>query len=439
MTKGGTGGSAESDGNSTTRGVRFEEVRGVGRFGPLKEPQFRLLWLGRAGSAVGDSLIPVALIWAVGHDLDAGATGVGIVLACYTIGGASVTLAGGVWADRLPRRAVMICADLVRLGTQTTTAVLLFDGVAHVWELAALQAVAGAAAGLFNPAAKALIPQTVSADRLQQANALISLPRSATNIFGPAISGAIVAVSSAGWVFTIDAASFLVSVSFVASIRVGPYVRPAAQRFWRDFADGWQEVRRHRWLTAGFLGYAVGNFGVGLYIVVGSLVAIHRLGGAPAWGLIVGSAAFGGMLGGFVAYRIRPTHPVAMAFAVWTLCALPPFALIQPFPLPVVMASALVFGGSVLVGNTLLETAMQQEVAPARLARVASIDLLLSFCLMPAGQALAGPISTAIGVEPALVLAGTLMCLPNFLVLVLVREVRSLQRRDKPEPALSTL
>jgi MFS family permease len=409
-------------------------VRGVGRFGPLKEPQFRLLWFGRTGSAVGDSLIPVALIWAIGHDLHAGATGVGIVLACYTIGGASVTLAGGVWADRLPRRAVLVFADLVRLGTQSATAVLLFEGAAHVWELAALQAVAGAAAGLFNPAAKALIPQTVSAGRLQQANALISLSRSTTNVFGPAVSGAIVAVSSAGWVFSIDAASFLLSAIFIAAMRVGPYARPAAERFWRDLADGWQEVRRLRWLTAGFLGYAVGNFGVGMYIVVGSLVAIHRLGGAPAWGLIVGSAAFGGVLGGFVAYRIRPRHPVATAFAIWTLCALPPFALIRPFPLPAVMAAALVFGGSILVGNTLFETAMQQEVAPGRLARVASIDLLLSLCLMPAGQLLAGPISGAVGDRATLVLAGTLMCMPNLLVLVFVPGVRTVERREAPEP-----
>lgn len=332
----------------------------------------------------------------------------------------------------------MIAADLLRLGTQSATAVLLFSGAAHVWELAALQAVAGAAAGLFNPASKALIPQTVGAVQLQQANALIALPRSTTSIFGPAISGAIVAVASAGWVFSIDAASFLVSVIFVTAMRVGPYVRPAAQRFWRDLADGWREVRRLRWLTAGFVGYAVGNFGVGVYIVVGSLVAIHHLGGAPAWGLIVASAAFGGTLGGFVAYRIRPTHPVAMAFAVWTLCALPPFALVSPFPLPAVMAAAVLFGSSIFVGNTLLETAIQQEVAPGRLARVASIDLLLSLCLMPAGQALAGPISTAIGVEATLILAGTLMCLPNFLVLVLVPEVRRVQRRE-PEAALSAL
>ena len=415
-------------------------MRGVDRFGPLRERPFRLLWLARTGSAVGDSLIPVALIYAVGHDLGAGATGVGLVLACYTIGGATVTLAGGVWADRLPRRAVMICADLVRVATQSTTAVLLFAGTAHVWQLAVLQGIAGAAAGFFNPASKALIPQVVSARSLQQANALISLSRSTTNVFGPALAGVIVAVAGAGWVFAIDAGSFVFSAVFVAAMRVSPYAKPAAQRFWRDLTEGWREVRRHRWLTAGFLGYAVGNFGVGVYIVLGSLVAIHHLGGAPAWGLIVGSAAFGGVLGGFVAYRIRPSHPVSMAFAIWTLCALPPFALVRPFPLPAVMACALVFGGSILVGNTLFETAMQQEVEPGRLARVASIDLLLSLCLMPAGQLLAGPISKAVGVDATLVLAGTLMCVPNFLVLVLVPEVRSVQRREvESEPALSTL
>ena len=419
-------------------------MRGVGRFGPLRERQFRLLWFARTGSAVGDSLIAVALIWAVGHDLGAGATGVGIVLACNMVGGAAVTLAGGVWADRLSRRAVMISADLVRVGTQSITAVLLFTGTAHVWQLAVLMGVAGAAAGFFNPASKALIPQTVSAGRLQQANALISLSRSTTLVFGPALSGAIVAVAGAGWVFAIDAGSFLFSAVFVAAMRVVPYAKPAAQRFWRDLAEGWREVRRHRWLTAGFLGYAVGNFGVGVYIVIGSLVAIHHLGGAPAWGLIVGSAAFGGVVGGFIAYRIRPSHPVAMAFAVWTLCALPPFALVRPFPLPVVMACALLFGGSVLVGNTLIETAMQQEVAPGRLGRVASIDMLLSLCLMPAGQVLAGPISNAIGVDATLILAGTLMCVPNFLVLVFVPEVRTVTRHDagpeaEPAPALSAL
>ena len=406
-------------------------MRGVERFGPLKERPFRLLWFARTGSSVGDSLIPVALIWAVGHDLHS-PTGVGIVLACYFGASASVTLAGGVLADRLPRRAVMISADLVRVGTQGVTAILLFRGTAHVWEIALLQAVAGAATGSFSPASLALIPQTVSAERLQEANALIAMSRSAARIFGPGVSGAIVAVAGAGWVFAIDAGSFLFSVAFVAAMRVEKHVRPVAQRFWLDLVDGWREVRRHRWLTAGFLGYALGNFGVGVYVVRGSLVAMDELGGPWAWGLVGVAAAVGGVLGSVVAYRMRPTYPVAAAFGIWSLMALLPFTLLKPFPLPAVMAAGVLFGGALLVGNTLWETAIQQEVEPNRLARVASIDVALSLCLLPVGQALSGPLSNAIGVHATLVLAGLLMCVPSLAVVVFVGDVRAVRGATRP-------
>ena len=107
------------------------------RFGPLTERPFRLLWLGRTGSSIGDSLIPVALAFAVLR-IGGGATGLGIVLASFTIGRASFVVVGGVWADRLPRRAVMITADLVRFATQAVTAALLLGHAAQVWELAVL-------------------------------------------------------------------------------------------------------------------------------------------------------------------------------------------------------------------------------------------------------------------------------------------------------------
>src|SRR2546423_6805884 len=113
-------------------------MREGGRFGPLTERPFRLLWLGRTASALGDSLIPVALAFAVLR-IGGGASGLGIVLAAFTIGRASFVVVGGVWADRLPRRAVMIAADLVRFSTQAATAALLLGPVAHVWELATLQ------------------------------------------------------------------------------------------------------------------------------------------------------------------------------------------------------------------------------------------------------------------------------------------------------------
>jgi MFS family permease len=397
----------------------------------LRERPFRLLWSGRTASALGDSLIPVALAFAV-LEIGGGASGLGIVLASFTISRASVMVVGGVWADRLPRRAVMIAADLIRVGSQAATAGLLLGGVARVWQLAVLQAVSGAAGSFFTPASSALVPQAVSPPRLQQANSLLSLSQSATNIFGPAAAGAIVAVAGPGWCFAIDAASFLVSACFVAAMHVQAAVRPAAQRFWGDLADGWREVRLHRWLTAGFLGFALGNVGIGMFFVLGPVVSREHLGGAQAWGLILAAGAVGGVVGGFVAYRIRPRRPVAAAFAIWSVGALPAFALIGPSPIAVIMVAVAVLGCAVLVGNALWETALQQEVRRDRLARVVSIDLLLSLCLMPAGQALAGPLAAALGTRAALVIAGTLMCAPNLLVLAFVREVRRLTRPGGP-------
>jgi MFS family permease len=409
-------------------------VPGRGRFGPLTERPFRLLWLGRTGSSIGDALIPVALAFAVLR-IGGGATGLGIVLAAFTIGRAAFVVVGGVWADRLPRRAVMITADLARFCTQAVTAALLLGHVAQVWELAALQAIAGAAGGFFAPASTALVPQTVSAGRLQQANALLWVSQSATNIFGPALSGVIVAVAGPGTVFAIDSASFLVSAGFLTALRIEEHVRPAAQRFWRDVAEGWHEARRHRWLTAGFLGFALGNVGIGMYFVLGPLVSRADLGGAQAWGLILTGGAVGGVLGGFLVYRFRPRHPVATAFATWSIGAVPVLALVPPLPLAVIVATSAAFGIAIVFGNTLWETALQQEVRPDRLARVGSIDWLLSLCLMPAGQALAGPLVGPLGVRGTLILAAALMSVPNLCVLAFVREVRRVHRRDAPDPA----
>jgi MFS family permease len=385
---------------------------------------------------VGDSLIPVALAFAV-IGIHGGALGLGIVLASRTVALGVSTVAGGVWADRLPRRAVLISADLLRFGTEAVTAVLLLGGTAHVWQLAVLQSAAGVGAGFFGPASTALLPQAVSAGNLQKANALLSMTESGTRIFGPAVSGLIVATAGPGWCFAVDAASFLVSVGFVTAMQVAEHVSPMRQRFWRDVGDGWREVRRHRWLTAGFLGFALGNVGIGIYLVLGPFVAEAHLGGALPWSLIVGAMPVGGLLGGFIAYRIRPEHPVATAFAIWSLCGLLPFSLVRPFPLPVIMVAAAILGASILIGNALWETAMQQEVRPDRLARVASIDQLLSIGLMPLGSSLAFAVAGGVGVPATLLLAGTLMCVPNLVVVAFVREVRTVRRPDEPSPALA--
>ncbi len=112
--------------------------------------------------------------------------------------------------------------------------------------------------------------------------------------------------------------------------------------------------------------------------------------------------------------------------------ALPAFFLIRPFPLPAVMAAAVAFGLAVIIGNVLWTTAMQREVRPERLARVASFDVLLSLGLLPIGYVIAGPLSVALGVRAALALAGSCMCVPNLAVVLFVPDVRAVRGATAP-------
>src|SRR5262245_41996222 len=96
-------------------------------------------------------MVGIALAFAV-LELRGGVTEVGIVMACRTLPLVATLLVGGVVADRVSRRAVMVASDLARVVTQGLTAVLLIAGVAHVWELAVLAGLTGAGGGFFNPA-----------------------------------------------------------------------------------------------------------------------------------------------------------------------------------------------------------------------------------------------------------------------------------------------
>jgi len=93
-------------------------------FAPLHERQFRLLWLGRISSAVGDAIVPVALAFAV-LSVNRSQLALGGVLAAFTASRVGFTLVGGVVADRLPRRAVMLVCDGVRAAVEAFTATML--------------------------------------------------------------------------------------------------------------------------------------------------------------------------------------------------------------------------------------------------------------------------------------------------------------------------
>ena len=201
-------------------------------------------------------MTPVALAFAV-LGLGGSATDLGLVVAAGTVPLALLLLVGGVWADRLDRRRVMLVCDAVRAVVQGLLAALLIGGVAQIWHLAVLAAVSGAAQAFFEPAMTGMVPQVVSAPRLGQANALVGLSLNASMIVGPLLAGALVAVASPGVAIAVDAATFVVSAAFLlrlGSVRVPPVERGT---FAGELVEGVREVGRRPWLAATIVGFFV--------------------------------------------------------------------------------------------------------------------------------------------------------------------------------------
>ncbi|MGH2859454.1 MAG: MFS transporter [Solirubrobacteraceae bacterium] len=391
----------------------------------LRLRDFRLVFSASLVSLVGDGVVPVALSFAV-LDLTGSATDLGLVLASETVAMVGALLVGGVVADRIGRRTVMIGADLARLVSQTTIAALLISGHATVAELAVSQALLGAASGFFNPASSGLLP-LLAGERLQDANALRGMAMAAGSIAGPAIAGALVVTTSPGVALVIDGASYAVSALLLARVRRDDLRLETQTRFLGDLRAGFREVRSRTWVWSVIVVFAFTNTVASAFPVLGPLIAKQRLGGAGAWAAILAFRAIGGLAAGTRLLRARPRRPLLVAVQVGLLAPLPLFLLAIGAPLVAIVIGALVMGVSGMVFNTLWETTLQQHIDPAARSRVSSYDWFGSLALTPVGLALIGPLATGIGVSGALYLCGAIDVLSVALLLG-VHEIRTLPR-----------
>src|SRR5438067_7274571 len=193
----------------------------------LREPSFRQLFAARTASFFGTNLAPIAVAFAV-LGLTGSATWVGLSFAAWTLAQISTLLVGGIVADRLPRRRVMAGSDTVNFCVRAAMGALLVAGMMHVWLLIALQASGAAATAFYSPASTGLVPQTVPARLLQQANGLMSIARYAAFPLGAAAGGAIVATIGAGEALLLDAATYATSAVLLTRLRLPERERAAA-------------------------------------------------------------------------------------------------------------------------------------------------------------------------------------------------------------------
>jgi MFS family permease len=410
-------------------------MRGTELFGALRERQFRLLWLGQATSTLGDGLVPVALSFAVIQTLDGSPTALGLVLAAHTLPLVAFVLAGGVWADRLPRQMVMLVSDVIRGAVQATIAVLLLSGSAEIWHLAALIAIYGTAEAFFQPAATGVVPATVTLPRLQQANALLGLSRSMAFIVGPAVAGVIAATTNPGIVFVVDAGTFAVSATSLALLRLSRSRREGERKsFLIDLKGGWHELLAHTWLwvivvwASTFLCIVIAPF-----LTLGPVIAKESLGGAVAWGVIAAGWGIGSLFGGLLALRWKPNRPM-LACSLLVLPIAPAVALLAlRAPAPVIALAQAIGGTGMGFFGAIWQTTLQQHVREEALSRVSAWDWMGSFAFLPLGFILAGPVSGVIGISTTLWISVGYLTLSTLAVL-LVPSVRNLRRLDEQEP-----
>jgi MFS family permease len=376
-------------------------------------------------SHLGSGMAIVALAFAV---LEFGTpTDLGIVLLSREVPMILFLLLGGVFADRLPRRRILITTELVKGTAQVVTAALLFSGTASVWSVAALQVVFGVANAFSRPTTIGLIKETVSDGHLQQANALAQLTRSTLSVVSPALGALIVTLGSPATAIAIDAVTFFVSAGFIASMRIGSAARAAAKSVVGDLRDGWREFISRPWVVA-----IIASFGLfqltyfPALLVLGPTVAKEHLNGAAGWGTILSIEALGAVVGGLVALRLKVHRPLVIGELVVVPSGFLLIALAVPLPLAAIAAIGFVVGVGFALGETLYVTAFQRNIPEHALSRISSYDWLGSVALNPIGYAVIGPIAAAIGTTETLVIAGILNVLVCLSVL-LVPSVRAIQ------------
>jgi MFS family permease len=398
--------------------------------GPLRERDFRLLFVGQTTSRLGSAMAPVALAFAVLNTLHGSATDLGYVLAARQVASVVLLLFGGVWADRLPRHHVMVVSNLVSGASQAAAAALLLAGQARVWHLAALAVVNGASSAFFFPASTGIVPQTVPPTMLQQANATLRLAMNGTNIAGAALGGLVVAAANPGVAIACDAASYGLAAAAIAAMRLPPGLRIEGSTVLHELRAGWRDFWSRPWLWAIVLQFGVVNAAQGGAVnVLGPQVANRHLGGAAAWGTILTAETAGLVLCGMLMLRWRPRRMLRVAtYSVFSI-ALILLALAIPLPFPLVVLASFATGFGIEIFGVLWDTAMQQEIPQEMLSRVSSYDALGSFVLIPVGLAIAGPVGEAVGARAAFVGAAVLTVGATLLVL-LSRDVRTLERSN---------
>jgi len=433
---------------------------------PLADRNFRLLTAGQATSTIGDFCYVVALPWFV-LSSHGGTVLLGTVLACYGVPRTALIPLGGVLADRIGPRRLMLGADVARCLLAVALTVLAARHLATLAWLAPVAALLGAGEGLFMPASFAIMPTLLPAGSLQAGNAINSAAVQVGTVLGPALGGTLVATSGPVPAFAIDAASFAVSAGALWLMRPPPAVAAApaeataaaeaalagqaaaapAAAVAPGAAAGeeaprpsvWRLLLRSVFFRRVLLISVLANLTFAGTFEVALPALAHEHYGAGGFGTLMACLGVGAVAGTLVAAR-RLTSARPMVVASASFIAAGVFVALMPFlgGLPGAAIAALLFGAGIGFGDIIVITLIQQWSPAAMLGRVMSLLMLASLGIFPVSVAISGLLVRALGPVPFFPAAGATLIL-GLIIALASSEVRNFRPvTAPPEPAAAS-
>ena len=384
---------------------------------PFRHAGYRRLALALVLSSFASGVWIVALVWEVIR-IGGGPAQLSAVTTANAVGVLLPALLGGVVADRVPQKLILLGVATVELTGMTLVAVLSLTDTTQIWHLAAVSFATGVGMAFYYPAYSAWLPALVPESDLLAVNGFEGMVRPAIGqAIGPGVAGFVVGILSAGAAVSVAATASLFALLALATVPRTPVRRdlaalavghPVASAV-RDMREGFGYMVRTPWLLSSLLFVSLMLLLImGPFEVLIPFLIKGRLAGGPGDHAIVMAAfGIGGALGSLGMASVRmPRRYLTLMNLMWGVGCLPLVAIGFAPSVAVVVVAAFVLGAMFSAPMVIWGTLLQTRVPAHMLGRVASLDFFVSVSLMPISMALAGPVSEAIGIRTTFLVAG---------------------------------
>lgn len=383
-------------------------------FGSLRHRDFRLLWLGQIVSVTGSQMQLAAINWHI-YLLTRSALALGLVGACRAVPIILCSLAGGVVADVVDRRRLMMITQSVMLTCSAALALITFAGLTRPWPIFLLTAIASAAWAFDTPARQSLMPMLVPRTDFHNAVSLSMLMFQMGMITGPPLAGFLLASHSPALVYGVNAASFLAVITGIALMRTSGRPEQTESESPSISRQALMEGLRFVWRTPIIVQTMTLDFGATFFASANQLLPIYAKDilfvGARGHGFLAAAPAAGAIIAGLVMARlgtIRKQGVTVIVSIAFYGAATVAFGVSRLFWLSLMMLAAT---GAADTVSTILRQTIRQLVTPNKLrGRMTSINMIFFMGGPQLGEVEAGSLAALIG-APLSVITGGIACL----------------------------